>query len=150
MSRSYISEKLRQQVVNRADFLCEYCLIYEGDTFLGCQVDHIISLKHGGTTEANNLAFACTYCNRNKGSDLGSISQQIRELVRFFNPRIDRWSEHFQLQGARVEPKTPIGEVTAKILGFNDPDRILERQSLINVGRYPTTAAQKRINISPE
>ncbi|MGB3192584.1 MAG: HNH endonuclease signature motif containing protein [Limnoraphis sp.] len=143
MSRPYISEKLRQQVASRADFLCEYCLISEGDTFLGCQVDHIISLKHGGVTEANNLAFACVYCNRNKGSDLGSISQQTGQLVRFFNPRTDRWSEHFQLQGARVEPITPIGEVTARILGFNDSERILERQSLINVGRYPTTTAKK-------
>ncbi|WP_293070798.1 HNH endonuclease [Okeania sp. SIO2B3] len=75
MSRYYISEKLRNQVASRADFLCEYCLISEEDTFLGFQIDHIISIKHGGATEVDNLAYTCTFCNRNKGSDLGSISQ---------------------------------------------------------------------------
>ncbi|WP_413163843.1 HNH endonuclease [Capilliphycus salinus ALCB114379] len=149
MSRPYISDKLRDKIANRADLLCEYCLISEGDTFLGCQVDHIISIKHGGATEANNLAFACVYCNRNKGSDLGSISRQTGELVIFFNPRTDRWNNHFQLQGARIEPITPIGEVTARILGFNEADRILERQLLINEGRYPTAGARKRMNPSP-
>lgn len=43
------------------------------DTYFGCQVDHIISEKHGGATEEHNLAYACSYCNRNKGSDIGSI-----------------------------------------------------------------------------
>ena len=31
-----------------AAFLCEYCLIHEDDTVFGCEVDHIISTKHGG------------------------------------------------------------------------------------------------------
>ncbi len=43
---------------------------------------------------------------------------------------------------------TPIGEVTARILGFNDGDRLLERQLLINMGRYPSAVAQKRISSS--
>ncbi len=43
--------------------LCEYCLIHEDDTFFGCEVDHIISQKHGGPTEPENLAYACLPCN---------------------------------------------------------------------------------------
>ena len=35
---SYVSADLRRIVVERADFLCEYCLIAEVDTF--CEVDH--------------------------------------------------------------------------------------------------------------
>ncbi len=72
MSR-YISEDLRHLVAARAEYLCEYCLIHEDDTFFGCEVDHIISMKHGGPTEADNLAYACAFCNRQKGSDIGSI-----------------------------------------------------------------------------
>ncbi len=49
---SYISEKLRMLVASRADYLCEYCLIHENDTYFGCEVDHIISIKHGGITES--------------------------------------------------------------------------------------------------
>lgn len=64
MSRPYISEELRRLVATRADYLCEYCLIHKDDTFLGCEIDHIISLKHGGTNDEDNLAHACAFCNR--------------------------------------------------------------------------------------
>jgi hypothetical protein len=35
--------------------------------------DHIIAEKHGGVTDADNLAYACVVCSTAKGSDLGSI-----------------------------------------------------------------------------
>lgn len=47
MSHPYIVE-LRRLVSDRAAHLCEYCLYPEGDG-LGFQVDHIISVKHGGS-----------------------------------------------------------------------------------------------------
>ena len=55
MSQTYISAELRRLAVVRADGLCEYCLIHEDDTFFGCEIDHIISEKHGGLTVAENL-----------------------------------------------------------------------------------------------
>lgn len=73
MSKTYISPDLRLQVAERANSQCEYCLIHEDDTYWGCQVDHIISEKHDGPTRLDNLAYACVYCNRYKGSDIGSI-----------------------------------------------------------------------------
>jgi hypothetical protein len=42
--RSYVSEELRRLVANRAERLCEYCLIHEDDTFFGCVIDHIVRL----------------------------------------------------------------------------------------------------------
>jgi hypothetical protein len=48
---SDVSEQLRRQVAERAYHVCEYCLFHEDDTVWGCQVDHIISRKHGGLTE---------------------------------------------------------------------------------------------------
>lgn len=84
----WISAELRQVVASRANSSCEYCLIPETETFYGCEVDHIISLKHSGATELDNLAYACAICNRAKGTDIGSISP-TGELIRFFNPRID-------------------------------------------------------------
>jgi HNH endonuclease len=142
---SYIREELRRLVAIRAEYLCEYCLIHEEDTFFGCEVDHIISVKHGGPTEADNLAYACVFCNRQKGSDIGSILLRTSEFIRFFNPRIDRWGEHFRLEGAMIQPQTGIGEVTARILGFNHSDRLLERQTLVAVERYPTASALARM-----
>ena len=49
---SYVSVELRRAVEARADGVCEYCLIHERDTFLGCQVDHVVSEKHGGPTDS--------------------------------------------------------------------------------------------------
>lgn len=145
MERPYLSQDLRRQVAARAHNLCEYCLIHETDTAFGCAVDHIISLKHGGTSEADNLAYACVFCNRFKGSDIGSIVWATQEFTRFYNPRRDRWAEHFQLQDTILHPVTAIGDVTARILGFNDSDRTLERQILINQNKYPHPAALRLI-----
>ena len=44
MERPYLNQKLRRSVAQRADYLCEYCLIHERDTTLGCTIDHIISI----------------------------------------------------------------------------------------------------------
>jgi len=136
----WISAELRQTIANRASLLCEYCLITEADTFYGCEVDHIISLKHDGSSEADNRAYACALCNRAKGSDIGSISAS-GEFTGFFNPRTDRWAEHFRLDAAVIRPLTIVGEVTARILGFNDSARLHEREELIRFGKYPSEAA---------
>ena len=145
MSSSPISRSLRLLVATRADRLCEYCLIHEDDTFFGCEVDHIISLKHGGPIEEDNLAFACLFCNRHEGTDVGSIIAESGDFIRFFNPRQDSWSHHFRLEGALIKPITDIGRVTASILGFNTTERVLERETLIAVGRYPTESAMTRM-----
>jgi hypothetical protein len=137
---SYISADLRQLVASRAAHRCEYCLIDEDDTYIGCQVDHIISEKHGGPTLADNLAYACAFCNRAKGSDIGSFAAS-GQLVRFFNPRIDVGSDHFSLTDSRIEAKTAIGEATVRILDFNAIERVLERMALTHIGRYPRRVA---------
>ncbi|MBD2325654.1 HNH endonuclease signature motif containing protein [Alkalinema sp. FACHB-956] len=147
MERPYISQEIRQLVINRADRLCEYCLIHSDDTVLGCSIDHIISLKHNGPNEANNLAYACIFCNRYKGSDIGSIIWETQEFIRFYNPRRDQWSEHFRLEQSTIMPVSSIGEVTVRILGFNDRNRLMERQILIDQGRYPHPLAQKRMGL---
>jgi hypothetical protein len=137
---TYVGAELRLLVARRAASLCEYCLIHEDDTYLGCQVDHIISEKHGGLTIAENLALACTFCNRAKGSDIGSISH-LGHFIRFYNPRTDRWREHFSLKGIQIEPQSEIGEATTRILAFNAPDRLLERAAIQWLKRYPSPDA---------
>ena len=138
---SYVPADLRRLVESRAGGQCEYCLIHESDTFLGCQVDHIIAEKHGGSTVSENLCFACTFCNRTKGTDIGSIAPSTGEFTRFFNPRKDRWAEHFYFTGIAIEPRTPVGEATSIILGFNRQERLVERMALQKIGRYPPDEA---------
>lgn len=130
---SYIPENIRKTVRQRAFRCCEYCLISEDTIFLSHEVDHIISLKHGGNNDISNLALACALCNRYKGTDIGSIYSG--NFMRFFNPRIDIWTEHFRLDDSFIQP---LGEITAKIFGLNNVDRIIERQIYIESGKYPT------------
>lgn len=153
MSTGNIPDALRALVRERAEFICEYCLIHEEDAgyrlrIRAPHVDHVIARKHGGATHADNLALACAPCNLRKGEGIASIVPGTGDLVRLFNPRRDHWSDHFQLglDGITIVPLTPIGEATCRILGLNDSVRLLERQALREVGRYPTPAAKKQIS----
>lgn len=132
-----ISEKLRAFVARRAAHRCEYCLMHEDDLVLSAHIDHILSVKHHGATEPDNLAYSCLVCNANKGSDIATVLLPDRELVRFFSPRIDRWEEYFEVSNGLILPKTRIGEATVKILDFNAPERVERRRLLIDIGRYP-------------
>ncbi len=143
MSQTYIPAEMRRLVIGRAGRRCEYCLIHEDDTYFGCEVDHVVSEKHGGLTVVENLAYACLVCNRYKGSDLGSILVPSGDLIRFFNPRIDAWSDHFSLDGVTIKPLTVIGQVTERIFRFNAIERLMEREALRVIGRYPIGVATR-------
>lgn len=57
----YVPLKLKRLVRKRAHQICEYCLSFEGHSFIKFQMEHIISLKHGGLTSAENLALSCFF-----------------------------------------------------------------------------------------
>lgn len=71
MSITYIPADLRRLVYERAKGHCEYCLIPETVVLVAHQIDHIISEKHGGLTNAGNLALSCAVCNKHKGERFG-------------------------------------------------------------------------------
>ena len=98
------------------------------DVLFPHQIDHIISIKHGENSELENLAYACFVCNNAKGSDIGTILLPERKFTRLFNPRIDKWSKHFEISDGLISPKTLIAEATIKVLKLNEIDRIIERQ----------------------
>ena len=126
----YIPENLRRLTAERAEHRCEYCRIHESDSFLSFQVDHIISLKHDGVTEPENLAWSCFACNNNKGSDIGTVLLPDKRFVRLFHPREDAWNDHFKIENGMFHAKSEIGEATIKVLKLNAVDRIIERQLL--------------------
>ena len=97
MSR-YIPEYMRKFVAHRANHCCEYCQLHENDAYYSHQIEHIVSLKHGGLTILLNLAFACSHCNNHKGSDLATMLLPNRTLIGLFNPREHVWAEHFEIR----------------------------------------------------
>jgi len=128
---------LRREVRERAGARCEYCLLPESQAVPPHEPDHLIAVKHDGQTTSENLALACFLCNRFKGSDIASIDAVTSELVGLFNPRTQRWFEHFRLDGAYIVPLTAVGRVTEKLLRFNIPSRVGIRARLIEHGKYP-------------
>ncbi|MFI5458815.1 MAG: HNH endonuclease [Isosphaerales bacterium] len=145
MSVTHVTPALRRLVRERAGKCCEYCLIPEAVTWAAHTLDHIIAEKHGGTTTAENLALACTLCNSRKGSDLVSIDEQTGAIEPLFHPRQNHWTAHFQLVGGRIEPRTARGRATSRLLRFNDPNRVQERELLVASGsiREPTAYPER-------
>jgi 5-methylcytosine-specific restriction endonuclease McrA len=134
---SYIPEPLRRSVYERARGRCEYCRVHQDDAYWPHEVDHVYAVKHGGEAIEANLCLSCSPCNRHKGSDLASIDPVDGEIVRLYHPRRDTWSDHFQLDEARIVPLTPEGRVTVNLLRINDLERLEERVGLIALKRYP-------------
>jgi hypothetical protein len=135
---TYIPEALRREVMQRAQGRCEYCGVHQSDRLFAHEIDHIYAEKHGGQSQSNNLSVACSECNRFKSSDLCSLDPITDKIVTLFHPRQQRWFDHFRLNGSIIEPLTPTGRVTERLLHFNDPDSVERRRLLIEAGRYQT------------
>lgn len=137
MSR-YIPEGWRLLVKQRANFRCEYCRLPESIAGFSFEMDHVISLRHGGETVLDNLANSCPICNGNKNSDLGTfIPGRPYAIVRFFNPRIDNWFEHFEVIDGVINGLTDIGIVTTRFFDFNQEQDVILRKKLLNLGLFP-------------
>src|SRR5262249_31549194 len=141
MAQKYVPVPLRRRVRARAAECCEYCLVPERLTLAAHWVDHIVAEKHGGRTEEVNLALSCVLCNQHKGTDLTSIDPETGQITPLFHPRRDRWLDHFRVVGGRIEPLTPTGRATVRLLQLNHPDRIEERELLVRLGLLPPPGA---------
>lgn len=133
---TYISDSLRAIVIRRAKNACEYCLIHQKNLFHKCHIDHIISVRHGGATSIDNLALACSLCNRNKAADVGTFLFEKNRFTRLYNPRKDSWKRHFYIENGLIQPHNSIGMATVKLLDFNEIERVIDRRYLLQVGQY--------------
>jgi 5-methylcytosine-specific restriction endonuclease McrA len=126
---------LRRAVEERAGQRCEYCrLHHDFQPLAPFHVEHIIARQHGGDDSLENPALACHRCNLHKGPNLTSIAPETGELTPLFNPRRNRWAEHFELRQARIIGLTSVGRTTATLLRMNTPDRIELRYDLLAAG----------------
>src|SRR5438876_5851955 len=132
-----IPSRLAQQVRQRARNLCEYCRMPQAFYDTPHEPEHIISRQHAGKTHIDNLALACLHCNRHKGPNIAGIDPKTDTIVRLFNPRADKWDDHFEWDGPVILGKTDIGRATIAVLNMNDARLIPIRRSLINEGVFP-------------
>lgn len=66
----------------------------------------------------------CSFCNAYKGPNLSSVDPLTGRVVPLFNPRQDRWRDHFALGGGEVAGLTPIGRATVRLLNMNAEHRV--------------------------
>jgi 5-methylcytosine-specific restriction endonuclease McrA len=93
---------LKKFVAERAAFRCEYCRIAESDSNYAYHLEHIISRQHGGSDDADNLAYSCSICNWKKGSNIATILEKGGPFVPLFNPRTDDWFDHFAIENGAI------------------------------------------------
>lgn len=136
-----ITRAQRRAVIERAEHRCEYCAMPDDATLVPHEPDHVIGEQHGGATTVANLAYACFRCNRFKGPNIATHDPETGQLVPLFNPRTDRWTAHFRLDGAEIVPLTPVARGTALLLRVNDEQRVLLRAELLRQGRYTLPAS---------
>ncbi len=87
----------RRAVNDHAQGQCEYCRKPDDREFnpYRHEVDHVLAEKHVGRTELSNLAYACFWCNRHKGTDIASLDPQTGEVRQLFNPRKQQLDRSF-------------------------------------------------------
>lgn len=135
-----MNKSIRNRVWRRAGDCCEYCRIPQALDELPFQIDHVRAAKHGGGSSAANLALACFYCNSYKGPNVAGYDPVTDVLTRLYDPRTDRWHEHFQRNGASIEGPTDIGRTTVDALRINEPSRVEHRRLLIALGELTEKA----------
>ena len=124
----------RKQVWQRAGHRCEYCLLPQSESVLPHELDHIRAKKHRGRTILKNTCVACAYCNSAKGTDAAAYDPDTEALVPLFNPRSDRWEQHFRWKGPELRGRTAVGRATVELLRINEPARVEHRRLLMAAG----------------
>jgi hypothetical protein len=99
-------------------------------------VDHID--PNGGDT-LENLCLACWNCNTSKHQATTAVDPETDEMVPLFNPRKEKWPEHFGwLEGGIwIQGLTPVGRATVERLKMNRPAIVIARKRWVEGGYHP-------------
>jgi HNH endonuclease len=136
---TYVPEDLRCRIDEADLWRCRYCLIAEANSGIRLTHDHITPRSKGGETSFENVCLACSSCNEHKADATHAVDPLTGETVPLFNPRSQRWSDHFvwSTDTIRVEGSTPIGRATVIALRLNHPIIVTARERWSRVGWHP-------------
>jgi hypothetical protein len=136
---TYVSEDLRARVEAADGGLCRYCLVSEINSGMPLTYDHIKPRSKGGETSFENVCRACRPCNEFKTDAVHALDPLTAEPAPLFNPRTQRWSEHFTWSADRtcVEGLSPVGRATVVALRMNRPTITTARGRWAEAGWHP-------------
>lgn len=106
----------------------------QGATF---HIEHITPKVAGGSNDPDNLALACPGCNLAKADRTAATDPDTGGRVPLFNPRADRWGDHFAWDDRRVVGLTPVGRATVAALNMNHARRVMIRRAEEWLGLFP-------------
>ncbi len=117
-----VDKVTRQLVRKRANYLCEYCHSPEEASAALFEIDHIYPRSMGGSDDLENLALACQRCNSYRYNFTTAIDPKTQQEVNLFNPRQDKWADHFiwTFDALKIIGITAIGRATCDRLDVND------------------------------
>ena len=133
------NQKIRQLVTDRAFGCCEYCMSQEKYASQSFSLEHIFPVVLGGETDVENLSLACQGCNNFKFTKVTALDSETNTIVRIFNPRQDKWTEHFGWNDhfTIIVGITSIGRATVKALQLNRDNLINQRIVYKAYGIHP-------------
>lgn len=136
-----ISEELRARVRAKAGNRCGYCQSLQKYVLGILEIDHIIPKAAGGSDDENNLWLACSLCNKYKGIQTHAFDPITQEWVQLFNPRTDKWWQHFAWseEGTEIIGLTDCGRATVIALKFNHKIAVTVRRQWVSAGWHPPT-----------
>ncbi|MBL1201025.1 MAG: HNH endonuclease [Nostoc sp. GBBB01] len=136
---SSISKSLRQQIIHDAEYRCEYCRTSSRLIGMPLVMDHILPTSLGGSDDRDNLCASCYRCNEFKGAKTTANDPVTNESVALFNPRQQRWLDHFQWAngGTHIIGITACGRATVLALRLNNEDIVQARAIWISLNWHP-------------
>ncbi|MEZ4731900.1 MAG: HNH endonuclease signature motif containing protein [Caldilineaceae bacterium] len=129
-------EATKRFVYERAQGCCEYCRTCDTNTGQTMHVEHILP---NGDNDPENLCLACPNCNLSKAVAVIVVDALTGSSVPLFNPRRQRWSEHFVWidNYTRIQGRTAIGRATVERLKMNRPRMVSVRQRWAKANLHP-------------
>ena len=139
MSRGHDAADMHARLLALANYRCGYCRSSQRIMGVRLILDHLTPRAHGGTDDEENLWPACQPCNGFKQARTQANDPVSGELVPLFNPRRQRWGEHFAWEdgGRQIVGRTPIGRATAAALQLNRDELVEARTLWIEAGWHP-------------
>jgi hypothetical protein len=139
MSTGFISEEVRQRIREAAGDRCGYCLSAQEYVWGTLEIEHIIPRALGGSDEELNLWLSCGMCNRHKGPQVEGLDPESGQPASLFNPRTQKWSEHFRWDAAGIQiiGLTAIGRATVAALKLNNELALIVRRNWVQAGWHP-------------
>ena len=126
-------------VRERARSRCELCLMHPDLQGAEFHIDHVCPKSQGGSDADDNLAVNCLRCNLVKGDRTTVADPQTGDRVPMFNPRRDRWTIHFRIDGYMIVGLMATGRAMVAAFDLNSPRRVKIRTAEAVFGFFPPT-----------